>query len=103
MKVPAVIFREYDIRGTVGNQLTPELAHAVGRAFATAVRRRLGREPRLAVGRDNRPSSEALAGGIARGIAAAGATAVDLGMLPTPALYLAERTLGVDGALQVTG
>lgn len=103
MKVPSVIFREYDIRGTVGDQLTPELAQAVGRGFATAVRRRLGRAPRLALGRDNRPSGEALAGGIARGIAASGATALDVGAVPTPALYLAERTLGVDGALQVTG
>jgi phosphomannomutase/phosphoglucomutase len=103
VNVPSVIFREYDIRGTVGDQLTPELAHAVGRGFATAVHRHIGLAPRLALGRDNRPSGEELARGIARGIAAAGGTVVDLGMLPTPALYLAERTLGVDGALQVTG
>ncbi len=101
--VPSVIFREYDIRGTVGDQLTPGLAHTVGRAFATAVRQRIGRAGRIVVGRDNRPSGEALSRGIREGIAAAGATAVDLGQLPTPALYLAERELGVDAALQVTG
>ncbi len=103
MIVPSVIFREYDIRGTVRDQLTPELARAVGRAFATAVRRRIGKAPRLALGRDNRPSGTALAQGIAQGMAAAGGRVVDVGLVPTPALYLAERTLGVDGALQVTG
>ncbi len=103
MNVPSVVFREYDIRGTVGDQLTPELARTVGRAFATAVRRRIGRKARIAVGRDNRPSGGALAQGIRDGIVAAGGSAVDLGELPTPALYLAERVLEVDGALQVTG
>jgi phosphomannomutase/phosphoglucomutase len=103
MNVPSVVFREYDIRGTVGDQLTPALAQTVGRAFATAVQRRIERQARIVVGRDNRPSGDGLAQGIRDGIAAAGATAIDLGQLPTPALYLAERVLEVDGGLQVTG
>ncbi|MBI2614398.1 MAG: phosphomannomutase/phosphoglucomutase, partial [Gemmatimonadetes bacterium] len=103
MNVPAVIFREYDVRGIVGEQLTPDFAHTLGRAFATAVRRRIGNAPRIAVGRDNRPSGESLARGIREGIAAAGGSAIDVGQLPTPALYLAERQLGVDAGLQVTG
>jgi phosphomannomutase/phosphoglucomutase len=103
MNIPSVVFREYDIRGTVGDQLTPALAQAVGRAFATAVQRRIGRPVRIVVGRDNRPSGDGLSQGIRDGIAAAGATAVDLEQLPTPALYLAERVLEVDGGLQVTG
>ncbi|MBI4420137.1 MAG: phosphomannomutase/phosphoglucomutase, partial [Gemmatimonadetes bacterium] len=103
MNVPTVIFREYDVRGLVGDQLTPEFARVLGSAFATAVRRRIGRAPRVALGRDNRPSGESLARGIREGIAAAGAVAIDLGQLPTPALYLAERQLGVEAGLQVTG
>lgn len=103
MNVPAVVFRQYDIRGTVGDQLTPQLAHAVGRAFATIVRRRQGVEPRIAVGRDNRPSGDLLARAIRDGIAAAGATAVDIGQAPTPALYLAVAEIGVHAGLQVTG
>ena len=103
MNVPAVVFRQYDIRGTVGDQLTPPLAHAVGRAFATIVRRRQRGAPRIAVGRDNRPSGEMLARAIRDGIAAAGATAVDVGQLPTPALYLAVMEIGVQAGLQVTG
>lgn len=103
MDVPSNIFREYDIRGLVDKELTPQLAHAVGQAFATLARERLGHAPRLAVGRDNRPSGERLAGAVRDGIAQAGGTAVDVGMLPTPALYLATYELAVDGGLQVTG
>jgi len=103
MQVPRSIFREYDVRGLVDTQLTPALAERLGRAFATAGHARLGRAPVLAVGRDNRPSGEALAAGVRRGIVAAGGTAIDVGMLPTPALYYAVHALGSDGGLQVTG
>src|SRR5690348_2444463 len=103
MKLPAAIFREYDIRGTVGDQLTVEVARAIGQALATVGWERLGHAPKLAVGRDNRPSGAEYAGGVLTGIAAAGGVAVDVGELPTPALYFATHTLDVDGGVQVTG
>lgn len=103
MQVPKTIFRQYDVRGLVERELTPELARAIGRAYATVAWGRLGRAPVLAVGRDNRPSGGGLAAGVRRGIAEAGGTAVDLGMLPTPALYFAVSALSTDGGLQVTG
>ncbi len=103
MNVPEAIFRQYDIRGVVGEQIDAQVAHAIGRAVATDARRRLGRPARLAVGRDNRPSGESLAQAVRDGMAAAGAHAVDVGMLPTPALYLALHELDVDGGVQVTG
>ena len=103
MKVPKSIFRQYDIRGLVDRELTPALAEAVGRAFASLVWERIGRAPVIAVGRDNRPSGNGLAAGVRRGIAAAGGTAVDVGQLPTPALYYAVEALRTDGGLQVTG
>ncbi|MGE5761817.1 MAG: phosphomannomutase, partial [Gemmatimonadota bacterium] len=103
MDVPATIFRQYDIRGTTGDQLTPTLARAVGGAFATLARERLGRAPRIALGRDNRPSGPSLTDGVARGIVEAGGSVVEVGMLPTPALYFATHVLAVDGGLQVTG
>ena len=103
MNAPKSIFREYDVRGLVGSQLTPEFAEALGRAYATAAWDRLGRAPTLAVGRDNRPSGDALAAGVRRGIVAAGGTAVDVGELPTPALYYAVVALATDGGMQVTG
>jgi len=101
--VPAAIFRQYDIRGVVGEQLTPALAHAVGRALATLTAARVGHAPRLCVGRDNRPSGVQLSAGVRDGIERAGGTAIDIGMLPTPALYLAVHELATDGGLQVTG
>jgi phosphomannomutase/phosphoglucomutase len=87
----------------VDQELTPEFALALGRAYASAAWARLGRAPVLAVGRDNRPSGESLAAAVRAGIAQTGATAVDVGMLPTPALYFAVHALKTDGGLQVTG
>src|SRR5437867_194282 len=103
MNVPKTIFREYDVRGLVPGELTPELAHALGRAFATVAWRKLGRAPVLAVGRDNRPSSAALARGVREGIVASGSTVLELRELPTPALYFAVQKLETDGGIQVTG
>ncbi len=103
MQVPKSIFRQYDVRGLVDRELTPAFARALGRAFASAGWARLGRAPRLTVGRDNRPSGEALAAAVREGIADAGGTAVDVGMLPTPALYFSVYALGTDGGMQVTG
>ncbi|MGD2136470.1 MAG: phosphomannomutase, partial [Gemmatimonadales bacterium] len=93
MDIPSVVFRQYDIRGIAGEELTPELAHAIGRAVATVAHERLGRAPRIAVGRDNRPSGETLARAVRDGIARSGGTAVDVGLVPTPALYLALHEL----------
>ncbi len=103
MQVPAAIFREYDIRGTVGDQLTEDVARAIGQAVGTLAWARLGRLPRLAVGRDNRPSGAGLAAGVGRGVVAAGGETLDVGECPTPALYFATHTIGVDGGIQVTG
>ena len=62
------IFREYDIRGIVAEDFTGEVPELIGRAYATALRRRFGGATGLtvAVGRDNRPSSPGLAEGIIR-------------------------------------
>ncbi len=103
ISAPATIFRQYDIRGIVGDQLTDATARAVGQAVATLATETLGRAPRLAVGRDNRPSGTALAIALGDGAIAAGAHVLDIGECPTPALYLATHLLPVDGGIQVTG
>ncbi|HJR35109.1 MAG TPA: phosphomannomutase/phosphoglucomutase [Gemmatimonadales bacterium] len=103
MNVPKNIFRQYDIRGLVDRELTPALAAAIGRACATRAWEQIGRAPVFAVGRDNRPSGVALAEGVRRGIVAAGGTAVDVGEMPTPALYFALHHLRSDAGIQVTG
>ena len=103
MQVPRSIFREYDVRGLVDEQLTPAFAEHLGRAVTSEGVARFGRAPVLAVGRDNRPSGAALAAALRRGIVAAGGTAIDVGEMPTPALYFAVEALQTDGGIQVTG
>src|SRR5919106_4013119 len=103
MNVPKSIFRQYDVRGLVGRELTPDFARALGRAFGSVANDRLGRAPVIAVGRDNRPSGPALSEGVRAGIVDAGGTAIDVGTLPTPALYFGVSALGTDAGIQVTG
>ena len=103
MNVPKSIFRQYDIRGLVDLELTPEFARALGRAFASVATDRLGHAPVIAVGRDNRPSGPRLSEGIRQGVVDAGGTAIDVGTLPTPALYFGVTALKTDGGVQVTG
>lgn len=98
------IFRQYDIRGVVGDDVTPEVAEGIGRAFATLARRRLGKEsPSLALGRDNRLSSDELADAVRRGMVAAGARVMDVGLVPTPTHSFSVAHYQQDGGLQVTG
>lgn len=99
--IPRHIFREYDIRGLHETELTDATAEAVGRAFATAIRREGGR--RLALGRDVRPSSGRLAAAAERGMVAAGMQVERVGVVPTPALYFAVASRGLDGGMQITG
>ena len=103
MQVPRTIFREYDVRGLVATELSPEFARALGRAYGSAAWDRIGKAPVIAVGRDNRPSGGELAEAVRQGIADTGASVIDVGEMPTPALYFAVQHLGTDGGLQVTG
>jgi phosphomannomutase/phosphoglucomutase len=103
MRIDPVIFRQYDIRGVVGQDLTADVARAVGRAVGSEARHRLERTPRLIVGRDNRPSGPELLEALTEGIASTGAEVVSVGLVPTPALYFAIDHLRADGGVQVTG
>lgn len=93
--------REYDIRGIVGKTLGPDDARAIGRGFATLLRRAGGH--RVAVGRDGRVSSPELEAALIEGLTASGCDVVRVGMGPTPMLYYAEAILEVDGGIQITG
>jgi phosphomannomutase len=93
--------REYDIRGVVGETLGEADAYAVGRSFGTLLRRAGG--TRVAVGRDGRLSSPALAAELVRGLTESGVDVVRIGIGPTPMLYFAEAELEVDGGIMVTG
>jgi len=98
------IFRQYDIRGVVGPDVTAQVAEQIGRAYASLARRRLGKDqPVLSLGRDNRLTSDELADAVSRGMVAAGASVVDVGLVPTPAHSFSVAHWGLDGGLQVTG
>ena len=104
MKTPAHIFREYDVRGLVDEDLSEEIVRALGRAYATFMLRALGSERiELAIGRDVRPSSDRLRDAMADGMIAAGARILDVGVVPTPVLYYACHRLGTDGGVMITG
>lgn len=104
MKTSPHVFRQYDIRGIVGEDLDAGLAEGVGQAYATMLRQVVPhRTPRVVTGHDNRPSSPALAAGLVAGLRAGGVDVVDIGTVPTPLVYWAEKTMGADGGIQVTG
>ncbi|HKX77336.1 MAG TPA: phosphomannomutase/phosphoglucomutase [Novosphingobium sp.] len=100
------VLREYDIRGIVGETLGPDDARAIGRGFATLLRRvKQGKgRAKVAVGYDGRLSSPALEEALVEGLNASGADVVRIGMGATPMLYFAEASAeDVDGGIQITG
>jgi len=102
MTVVPGIFREYDIRGVVGQDLTTEAARAVGAAYARYLADR-GLHGPLVVGRDNRPSGTALRDALVDGLTGSGVDVVDIGIVPTPLLYWSLNHLDVVGGIQITG
>ena len=95
-------FREYDIRGVTGKDLTPEVARAVAGAYARFLADN-GVTGEIAVGRDNRPSGNALHAELVAGLLESGLDVVDIGIVPTPLAYWAQHKLGVVGGIQITG
>lgn len=90
-------FKAYDIRGRVPEELNEGLAYRIGSAYATLFRPR-----RIAIGRDNRLSSHALATALIEGLTAAGCDVVDIGLCGTEMIYFATFHLGLDGGIMVT-
>lgn len=95
------LFREYDIRGIVGQELTEDIAEQIGRAFATVARDRGVKT--VSVGRDGRASSPVLRDRLVAGLTAGGLDVVDIGVCPTPVLYYSLFQLPVDGGVMITG
>ncbi|MDR7555991.1 MAG: phosphomannomutase/phosphoglucomutase [Armatimonadota bacterium] len=99
MSIAAEIFREYDIRGVVGTELSPEVARRIARAYA-AERGLAGQA--VVLGRDNRTHSPALAAAVAEGLAASGCRVLDIGTVITPTFYFARVHWEIDGGVMVT-
>jgi len=88
------VFKAYDVRGTVPDQIDEDLARATGRAFVQVVG-----ATEVVIGYDMRPSSPGLAGAFADGASQAGADVTLIGLASTDQLYFASGHLGVPGAM----
>ncbi|MES2918662.1 MAG: phosphomannomutase/phosphoglucomutase [Pseudomonadota bacterium] len=97
----AEIFRAYDIRGVVGEGLNADVARALGQAIGSEAAAR--GEQSVVVGRDGRLSGPELAAALIEGLRAAGCNVIDVGMVPTPVLYFAAKTIGTGSGVMVTG
>ncbi len=98
------IFREYDIRGIAGKDLSTEFATKLGMAYARLARQRLGKtDLRISVGRDVRLSGDEYANALIRGLRSSGVNVVYLGQVTTPMTYFSIHHLKLDGAIMVTG
>ncbi len=95
------ILREYDVRGIVGDTLSAADATALGRSYAALALSEGA--TKVAVGRDGRTHSPELEQALIDGLTGSGLDVVRVGMGPSPMLYFAVATLGVDGGIQVTG
>src|SRR5438445_7041704 len=91
------IFKAYDVRGTYPAEVNEEAARAFGAAFVAYLKAR-----RIAVGRDMRLSSPALAAAFVDGATSQGADIVDYGMISTDMLYFAVARDRLDGGAQIT-
>tara|TARA_B100001750_G_scaffold226757_2_gene219798 strand:- start:383 stop:1750 length:1368 start_codon:yes stop_codon:yes gene_type:complete len=98
------IFRQYDIRGIVGDDLDAGITESVGQAFASYVRAETAAaSPTIAVGGDNRKSSPDLTTGLIAGIRKAGVNVLHVGTVPTPVLYWTEAMHDVQAGVEITG
>ncbi|MBH2031619.1 MAG: phosphomannomutase/phosphoglucomutase [Pseudomonadales bacterium] len=99
--LPASIFRAYDIRGVVGDSLTPTAAYWIGRAIGS---QSLAQgEANVAVARDGRLSGPQLAEQLIQGLLDCGCQVTDVGMVPTPVLYFAANVLAGKSGVMLTG
>jgi phosphomannomutase len=105
MSVPGEIFKAYDIRGIYGEQLGPDAAEQIGRAFARVIGQLEGKpttELRLGLGRDMRLTAPEMAARYRDGMVAEGATVIDAGQVGTEMLYFLVGSRDLDGGLMCT-
>lgn len=101
MQINPQIFREYDIRGIVGKDLTLEIVKILGKGFGTYIRQAGYKS--LIVGRDGRISSESFKDSLIIGLTSTGCDVIDIGICPTPVYYFSIFHFDKDGGMMVTG
>ncbi len=99
--VPESIFRAYDIRGIVHEQLTPEVVKEIGRAIGSEAFER--GEQTVVVARDGRLSGPVLVEALKQGLMESGRDVIDIGEVPTPVLYFATHFLETHSGVMLTG
>lgn len=99
--LPAAVFKAYDIRGIVPQQLNPDFAQQLGWALAQLAHQE--NVSTLVVGYDGRHSSPALSQALQAGIWSGGIDTLDLGMVPTPLVYFAAHTQQTGSGIAITG
>src|SRR5439155_22820733 len=105
VRINPSIFREYDIRGVVGPDLTPDVAEVIARDYATYLRSRLpdpGSRLPVVVGRANRESSNWIRDAVVRGLRTSGCDVVDIGTVITQAFYFDWVPYGIDGGVMIS-
>ncbi|TDQ49439.1 phosphomannomutase/phosphoglucomutase [Permianibacter aggregans] len=95
------MFRAYDIRGVVGEQLNEEVVRQIGRAIGSEAFER--GEQKVIVARDGRLSGPDLLEALKRGLLESGRDVIDLGAVPTPLLYFATHYLSSRSGVMLTG
>ncbi len=100
MQLPEQVFREYDIRGIAGREITEDFAYRLGRAFAAFLPDRESHP--VITGRDVRLSGPELQQALHRGLNEGGAHVLDIGMVPTPLAYFATFRRDAAGCVMVT-
>ena len=98
---PASIFRAYDIRGVIGDTLTPEYAALIGRAIGSEALARS--QSQVVVARDGRLSGPEITESLIAGLTRSGVDVIDIGAVPTGVLYFATHNLGTGSGVMVTG
>ena len=100
VKIDEKIFREYDIRGIYGTDLTEDVAYTMGRSFASYIA--LKGQNKVIVGYDNRISSPILYNALVKGLIESGANVISLGLVTTPMYYFAKKKLAIESGLMIT-
>lgn len=90
IKLSSTIFRSYDIRGVVGEELTPDIAELIGKAIASMVID--AGDTSIVVARDGRQHSAELCERMTQGILSTGCDVIDIGLVPTPLMNFAALT-----------
>lgn len=99
--IPPTIFREYDIRGVVGESLSSVLVELLGKSIGSEALSQ--GQSTLCVGYDGRLSSKEYADALIQGIISTGMNAVLIGRVPTPILYFATEHFKTGSGVMVTG